>query len=160
MVHRHIASLAAATMLCFFVLSNLEPQFFLLHFYQAIFYLIIILMLFYMEDRWAYAMGILAPSIWLLLAFSTGLLGGAIQHVGNLFRPGVPVFKVGLVAAVLAALAVIMIAVCVHRWRREFTGSKPVLATFGPGAVIVIAYYAVLITWFWRMVPETVAVQP
>jgi hypothetical protein len=68
-------------MLCFFILSNLEPQFFLLHFYQAIFYLIIILMLFYMEDRWAYAMGILAPSVWLILAFSTGLLGACGEPV-------------------------------------------------------------------------------
>ncbi len=160
MAHRHIASLAGATTVCFLVLSNLEPQYFLLHFYQAIFYLILILMLFYMEDRWVYALGILAPTAWLVLTFGTGLLGGAMQHVGNLFKTGMPTYKVGLMAALLAVLAVAMIAVCTHRWRREFSGMRAVMTTFAPGAVVVIAYYAVLITWYWRMVPQTIAAQP
>lgn len=160
MAHRHIASLAGAIMVCFLVLSNLEPQYFLLHFYQAIFYLILILMLFYMEDRWVYALGILAPASWLVLTIGTGLLGGATQHVAGLFRTGIPTYKVGLMAALIAGLSVALIAVCLHRWRREFSGTKPVLATFAPSAAVVVVYYAVLITWFWQMVPATVAQNP
>jgi hypothetical protein len=37
-------------------------------------------MLFYMEDRWAYMIGIVAPVVWLGLAFETGLLGAAFRQ--------------------------------------------------------------------------------
>src|SRR5215469_8360376 len=71
-IYRDIATLAGAQILCFFLLSHLEPSFFLLHFYQTIIYLAVLVLLFYMEDRWAYMIGLLAPAAWLVLAFSTG----------------------------------------------------------------------------------------
>lgn len=52
-LYRSIATLAVLQVLCFLFLSQLEPDFFLLHFYQTIVYLALLL-LFYMEDRWAY----------------------------------------------------------------------------------------------------------
>ena len=52
-IYREIATLAVLQVLCFLLLSHLEPNFFLLHFYQTIIYLAILIMLFYMEDRWA-----------------------------------------------------------------------------------------------------------
>ena len=45
--HRGIATLASALMICFLVLSAMEPEFFLLHFYESLIYLAIVLMLFY-----------------------------------------------------------------------------------------------------------------
>jgi hypothetical protein len=42
--------------LCFLLLSHWEPDFFRLHFYRAIVYLALIILLFYMEDRWVYMM--------------------------------------------------------------------------------------------------------
>jgi hypothetical protein len=50
--YREIAALAGLQVLCFLLLSHLEPSFFLLHFYQTIVYLAILIMLFYREDRW------------------------------------------------------------------------------------------------------------
>jgi hypothetical protein len=41
----------------------------------------ILIMLFYMEDRWAYAIGVLAPLVWLGLSFETGLLGAASRQI-------------------------------------------------------------------------------
>jgi len=68
--------------LCFLLLSHWEPGFFFrLHFCQAIVYLALIILLFYMEDRWVYIVGILAPAGWL---FATGLLGAAGRQ---LLRP-------------------------------------------------------------------------
>ena len=58
MVHRGVASLALALATCFLVLSHFDPQFFLVHFYESLIYLAIVLMLFYFEDRWAYMLGI------------------------------------------------------------------------------------------------------
>jgi hypothetical protein len=43
--------LAGLQVLCFAVLTHLEPDFFLLHLYQSILYTSILVMLFYMEDR-------------------------------------------------------------------------------------------------------------
>ena len=49
-------TLAVLQVLCFLLLSHLEPDFFLLHFYQTIVYLAVLILLFYFEDRWAYMM--------------------------------------------------------------------------------------------------------
>lgn len=51
--YRDIATLAGAQIICFVALTHLEPNFFLLHLYQSILYIAILVMLFYMEDRWA-----------------------------------------------------------------------------------------------------------
>jgi hypothetical protein len=78
-IYRDIATLAGAQVVCFLLLSHLEPAFFLLHFYQTIIYLAVLIMLFYMEDRWAYLVGIVDPAVWLAMTFATGLLGASAR---------------------------------------------------------------------------------
>ncbi len=80
-LYRRIATLAVLQVLCFLLLSHLEPDFFLLHFYQTIVYLALLILLFYFEDRWAYMIGILARGGWLVLAIATGSLGAATQQL-------------------------------------------------------------------------------
>lgn len=63
------------------MLSHLEPDFFLLHSYQTTVYLAILIMLFFMEDRGAYMIGMVAPASWLLMTFASGLLGGAARQL-------------------------------------------------------------------------------
>jgi hypothetical protein len=70
-------TLAVLQVLCFLLLSHLEPDFFLLHFV----YLALLILLFYFEDRWAYMIGILARAGWLVLAFATGSLGAATRQL-------------------------------------------------------------------------------
>jgi hypothetical protein len=154
MVHRGIATLAGALMVSFLWLSNLEPQFFLLHFYQSLIYLAIILMLFYFEDRYAYALGILAPALWLLLNYATGMLGGAARQVGQLMHAQLPNNQVSFMAAITAVLSVLMIGICVYRWKREFAGLGKAGVTFSISSGIVVLYYAILIYWFWGLVPK------
>jgi hypothetical protein len=48
-LYRSIATLAILQVLCFLLLSHLEPEFFMLHFYQTIVYLALLILLFYME---------------------------------------------------------------------------------------------------------------
>jgi hypothetical protein len=155
MVHRGIATLSGALMVSFLWLSNLEPQFFLLHFYQSLIYLAIILMLFYFEDRYAYMLGMMAPAVWLLLNYATGLLGGAARQVGMLMHARLPNNQVSLMAAVTAVLSVLMIAICAYRWKREFAGTGKTGITIGVSFAIVVAYYGVLIAWFWNLVPKS-----
>src|SRR5205823_12208372 len=84
--YRDIATIAVLQVVCFSVLGHFEPQFFLLHLCQTIIYMAILILLFYMEDRWAYMIGMLAPVAWLGMVFATGLLGGAARQVLRLTR--------------------------------------------------------------------------
>jgi hypothetical protein len=59
--YREIASLSCLQVICFLLLTHLEPDFFLLQFYQTVIYLAILIMLFFAEDRWAYMIGMVAP---------------------------------------------------------------------------------------------------
>jgi hypothetical protein len=147
-------------MVSFLWLSNLEHQFFILHFYQSLIYLAIILMLFYFEDRYAYMLGMMAPAVWLLLNYATGLLGGAARQVGRLMHAQmtndqVNFNQVSLMAAVTAVLSVLMIAFCGYRWKREFAGTGKTGITIGVSFAIVVLYYGVLIAWFWNLVPQS-----
>ena len=88
--YRDIASLAGAQLLCFLFLTHLEPNFFLVHLYQSILYIAILVMLFYMEDRWAYMIAMLASFVWLGMAYVTGILGSAVRQLGALRRKASP----------------------------------------------------------------------
>jgi len=154
MVHRGIATISGALLLSFLWLGNLEPQFVLLHFYQSLIYLAIILMLFYFEDRYAYMLGMIAPAAWLILNYLTGILGGAMRQVKRLMSAESPSNPVTLVAAIIAVLSVLMIIFCAYRWKREYSGLGKGLSTFVVSLVVVIVYYGLLIYWFWHMVPD------
>lgn len=152
-LHRGIATLASAQVLCFVLLSNLEPDFFLLHLYQSIIYIALLLLLFYSEERWAYMIGMLTPAVWLVLAYATGMLGGAARQVLQLLKLQ-PSNVVSLLAAATALLAVLMIAFCAYRWKREYSGLGKWRSTFLISLGIVAVYYATLVIWFWRMIPQ------
>jgi hypothetical protein len=153
--YREIAALAGLQILCFVILSHLEPSFFLLHFYQTIVYLAVLIMLFYMEDRWAYMIGIVAPALWLVMTFATGLLQGAFRQLLQ-FSEGKGLSNtVSFLAAISAILSVLMIWACSRRWIREYAGLGKTIVTFGVSSAIVVAYYAIMVIWFWHMVPFT-----
>jgi len=152
-IYRDIAALAGAQVVCFLLLSHLEPVFFLLHFYQMIVYLAILIMLFYMEDRWAYMIGIVAPALWLAMAFATGLLGASFRQFLSLERREGITNGVSFLAGVTAVLSGLMIAACARRWMKEYAGLGKSLITFAVSFGIVAVYYGILVAWFWQMFP-------
>jgi hypothetical protein len=156
--HRGIATLAAALMVCFLLLSAMEPEFALLHFYQSLIYLVILLMLFYFEERWAYMIGILTGTVWLVLAFGAGMLGGALQQVSRLVRAERPTSEISVMVGVIAVLAALLIVFCAYRWKREFAGLGKGLSTFLVSFAVVAGFYAILIAWFWHMVTQAIPV--
>jgi hypothetical protein len=120
--HRDIATLSALQVICFLLLSYLEPDFFVLHFYQTIVYLAILIMLFFMENRWAYMIGMVAPASRLLMIFARGLLGGAARQLLPLGQGHAIANPVSLLAAVSAVISLLMVATGARRWRREYAG--------------------------------------
>lgn len=155
--YRDIAALAGAQVVCFLLLSHLEPDFFLLHFYQTIIYMALLILLFYMEDRWAYMIGILAPAAWLVMAFATGLLGAAIRQVVHIGGGAALSNLVSIIAAVTAVLSLLMIVVCARHWQREYLGLGKSLSTFAVSFGVVAVYYGILVVWFWHLIPVAAA---
>ncbi len=153
MVHRGIASIAMALGICFLLLSHFDPQFFLVHFYESLVYLAIVLMLFYFEDRWAYMMGIVAPAAWLVLTVTWGGVRAVAHEAAPAFHPDDPFFSVGLLTVLGLVLSLALIASCIVRWRREFTGLNKGWSTFLISLGIVAVYYAVLVLWILRWPP-------
>jgi len=151
--HRGIAALASAMMICFLVLSTMEPEFVLLHFYQSLIYLIIVLMLFYFHDRWAYMIGMITSVVWLLLAVGLDLVGGAMRQVSRIARAERPTNEVEVVAGIMVILSLLLIAVCGYRWKRQYSGMGKTLSTFMISFVVVAIYYAILIVGFYKMFP-------
>ena len=156
-VYRDIATLAGAQVVCFLLLSHLEPAFFLLHFYQTIIYLAILIMLFYTEDRWGYMIGIVAPAGWLAMTFATGLLGASARQIVQVERGEGITNTVSFLAGVTAVLSVLMIVVSTRRSRKEYAGLGKSLITFAVSFGIVAIYYGILVTWFWHMFPVAAA---
>lgn len=152
--YRDIASLAGAQLLCFLFLTHLEPNFFLVHLYQSILYIAILVMLFYMEDRWAYMIAMLASFVWLGMAYATGILGGAVRQMGELRGATPTADAVGFIALLTALIAVLMIAFCGRHWKKEYAGLGKTRSTFLVSLGIVAVYYGILITFFWEMIPN------
>jgi hypothetical protein len=155
--YRDIATLAGGQVICFLLLTHLEPDFFLLHFYQTIIYMALLILLFYMEDRWAYMIGILAPAAWLVLAFATGLLGGAIRQIAHVGQGATMSNLVSVFAGVTAVLSLLMIAACARHWQREYLGLGKSLSTFAVSFGVVAVYYTILVVWFWHLIPVAAA---
>lgn len=71
--YRDIATVAALQVVRFPGRAHFEPQFFLLHLYQTIVYVALLILLFYREDGRAYMDGMLTPIAWLGMVFASGL---------------------------------------------------------------------------------------
>jgi hypothetical protein len=159
MMHRGLATLSGALMLCFLLLTGFEPQFFALHFYQSLIYLLIILMLFYFEDHWAYALGIMTPAVWLVLHVGTGLLASTFLQIpaefSRIFSGVTPSNGVAVITVLIALLSAAMIFFNWARWKREFMGAKKESPVFLGSFIVVAIYYGVLVYWFWHLYPTT-----
>lgn len=151
--YRDIATLAGAQIVCFVVLTHLEPSFYLLHLYQSILYIAILVMLFYMEDRWAYMIGMLASAVWLGMAYASGMLGTAVRQFVER-TSGTSATAIGAITALTAVIALLMIALCGRHWNKEYAGLGKTTRTFAVSLAVVVVYYGVLVFWFWNMIPK------
>jgi hypothetical protein len=152
--YRDIATVAGAQMVCFSVLTYLEPSLFLIHMYLSVVYIAILVMLYYREDRWAYMIGLLASLVWLVMGYASGLF---TRHIARLFAAETadPVARiVGLLAIVTTLLAVLMVVFCSRHWVKEYAGLGKARSTFIVSLGIVVVYYGVLLRWFWDFMPN------
>jgi hypothetical protein len=148
---RDIATLAGIQIVCFLTLSRLEPHFFIVHLYQVIPYVAILIFLGYGEDRWAYMIGTLVSIALFGLTYLAGLLSSAVEHLRTFRNNSLDVNLVALLTIVVAIAAVLMAVLSRIHWVKEYSGRVSTWRTFLVSFGIVSAYYAVLARWFWDM---------
>lgn len=151
---RDIAVLAGTQVLFFLFLAQFEPRFVVIHLYQSILYLAILILLYYREDRWAYMIAMLASAVWLALAYVSPLLSMAVRDLVALQSSDTTRMAVSVLALVTAAIAVSMIALCARHWWKEYAGLGKTLNTFLISFGIVAVYYGIFLHWFWAMIPD------
>jgi hypothetical protein len=151
---REIAALAGLQIIFFLALALLEPRFLFVHFYELIPYVAILVLFAYGRTRWVYLIGPLVSLMWLILAYSVGLLHSAIEQVRQFHGAPANAVVVALLALATAAVAVLMIVLCRIHWLKEFSGRGRALAPLLGSIAIVAVYYASLLHWFWDLMRE------
>jgi hypothetical protein len=151
MAHRGIASLAVAAIVSFLLLSSFDPQFSLLHIYESSIYIVLLFLLIYEGEKWAYLLGIIAPAIWVVLV-SASNFGGILRQVGRVFHFQRPDFPANLIGAVTMIISISMVGACLYRWNRDRWGFDHVWRALSTILFAVAVYYAVLVFWFSHMV--------
>ena len=152
--YRDIAVLTGTQVLCFLLLAQFEPSFVVIHLYQSILYLAILILLYYREDRWAYMIAMLASAVWLALAYVSPLLRVAVYELVAFRSSDMTQIAVSLLALVTAFIAVSMIALCARHWWKEYAGLGKTWNTFLISFGIVTVYYGIFLHWFWEMIPD------
>jgi hypothetical protein len=134
-----VGALAVVQILCFLALARIESQFFIIHLYQLIPYVAILTLIAYGQQQWAYTIGPLVSVTWFALAYMAGLLGSAANLVA-------------ILAIVIAIVAALMTVLCRIHWMEEYSGRGPRWRTFLVSFGIVLAYFVILLRWFWDMI--------
>ncbi len=151
MPHRRIATLAVAAIVSFLVLSQYDPQFSLLHIYESAIYMVLLFLLMYEEEEWAFVVGMAAPAAWVLLISATNM-HGILRQVGRVLSLQAPDYPANFIGAVCVLISALMFASCLYLWRRERWGFRHAWRTIGTIAAVVVVYYGVLVLWYSRLV--------
>jgi hypothetical protein len=151
MAHRRLATLAMAAIVCFFLLSQFDPQFFFLHIYESFIYMVLLFLLVHEEEEWAYVLGMAAPAAWVFLIAASNF-GGIARQVSRVLHFQRPDYAANLIGAVCMLISLVMFGACFYRWRKERWGFRHAWRTIGAIAAVVAVYYGVLVFWFSRMV--------
>lgn len=145
---RDVAALAVVQITCTLALTRLEPRFSIIHLYQLIPYVAILILIGYGQARWAYMIGPLVSIVWLGLAYCAGLLGSAEERLRTFGDNGFDINVTALLALITAVVAVLMTVLSHIHWAKEFAGRRLALRTFLISIGIAIVYYAALLRWF------------
>jgi hypothetical protein len=151
---RDIAVLAGLQIILFLILTRLEPRLFIIHLYQLIPYVAILLLVAYGHERWAYMLALLVSLAWLGLAYTARLLDLAIERMRTFGSSALDANLVALFALATAVMAVLMTVLSCLHWMKEYSAGDRTRRTFLVSLGIVVAYYGALLHWFWDMIPS------
>lgn len=145
MTHRLVFSLATGMMLLFFLISNFDRYFFTLHFLESLIYLVMLLLLFYDLEDWAYVMGVVAPFYWIVLTLLSGTSVSGLQALGRAVTFQGMAAPVDLLSGTALVVGIALMVASARSFRREVWGTPGALRTVVLASLFVGVYYAVLV---------------
>ena len=151
MGHRTVFTLSMLMMVLFFLLSNFDRYFFTLHFLESVIYLVILLLLFYGLEDWAYVIGFVTPLFWIMLSFLQGTLLAGVRALALAASFQGVRNPIDLVSGLLFLAGLGLMVASGRAFRREVWGTRGALRTAVLATAVVGAYYAVLIGTLFRM---------
>lgn len=151
MSHRTVFALATLQMILFFLVSNYDRYFFTLHFLGSLIYILMLLLLFYDLDEWAYVMGFVAPLFWIVLTLLSGTLQASLRGLWHLVSAPTTANTLDILGGLVLLVGVALMVACAWAFRREVWGMPGALRIVIGSVLVVGVYYAVLIWALYRM---------
>lgn len=151
MAHRTVFTLAALMMLLFFLVSNYDRFFFTVHFLTSLIYIVMLLLLYYDLDDWAYVMGVVAPLFWIGLTLLSGTSLMGLRTLGRAVTFQPVHNPADLLSGIIFVVGLVLVAASGRAFRREVWGTRGALRTALLATVLVGVYYAVLIWALWHL---------
>ncbi len=146
MANRTVFGLAAAMGALSFLASHYDQFFFTLHFIETLIYFVIMLLMFYRLEEWAYAIGIASPICWILLAVGGGMLGtGSLQQFGQALMGQTVESPIGAVTGVMFVVAIALAAASGHAFKKSVMGTKNAGMILVIGSAVTVIFYGVLV---------------
>lgn len=145
MTHRLVFTLATVMMLLFFLVSNFDRYFFTLHFLESLIYLVMLLLLFYDLEDWAYVMGVVAPFYWIVLTLLSGTSVSGLRALGRAVTFQGMAAPVDLLGGTALVVGIALMVASARSFRREVWGMPGALRTAVLASIFVGVYYAVLV---------------
>ncbi len=148
MGEKSIFALSAMLMVLFFLLSNFDRFFFAIHFLQASFYLILLLLLYYGLEEWSYGMAVVAPLFWIVQAALLGIAGAGLRGLGGLITGQGFQNPVDAVGGLVVLGSVALMGVSAWLFRRDIWGRAGALR-IAVGGIVVVGLYNLLLVYVY-----------
>lgn len=148
MGEKTIFTLSAVLMVLFFWLSNFDRFYFGMHFLQASFYLVLLLLLYYGLEEWAYVMAIVAPLLWLVESWLLGILGAGLRGLGGLATGQGFQNPVDVVGGFVFLVTLALMVASAMLFKRDIWGRPGALRTT-IGAILVVGVYNALLAYVY-----------
>lgn len=155
MANRGVFTLATVMMVLFFLASHFDNYFFLLHFLEAVIYAVVLILLFYGLEEWAYGISFLTPIFWAILTWLNGTLP---QGLGALWSAATfaetPLVGRHVVAGLIFVAGLTLVVVSGRAFLREVYGRPGIRgAVWGSIGAVVVYYVVVILVWLRLLQP-------
>lgn len=122
------------------------PELFVYELVTSTIFVVIVVMVFFGDDRFPYMLGMIAPLLWFIYSLLTGGLMGDIATMLRFLRgkPGGPLETPLHGFAILSGLALVIL--CARAWRKQIT-EKFLGKTFATAMVVGLIWIGILAVW-------------
>lgn len=149
MANRTVFGLAASMGVLSFLVSHYDQYFFTLHFLEALIYLVILLLMFYRLEEWAYVIGIASPVFWILLAGLGGVFGENLGEFARAMTGGES--PVRFIGGVMFFVSLGLLVASTRAFFRTVWGTPPAKRILLVGFALVAGFYGSLVYALYQM---------